>query len=106
MHLRAGRGLVEGLGFYVDRVRPMQLASTGESALGYLAPFAYLRFTLVDAASGAIVREVNSDRARAVVHPSANHPWEALGSQETVRYLEELIDKAADSAVPKLLAGP
>jgi hypothetical protein len=99
-----GSGQMEGLGFYIDRFRRVQLVDTGEGAEGVLAPFAYLHFTLVDAASGAVLRELNETMSTTVARQSATHPWDTLTADEKVAYLERLIRRAADDAVPKLLA--
>ena len=103
-HGTTGSGQVEGLGFYIDRVKSMRNVETGEQAVGFLAPFAYLRFTLVDAATGAVVRDEGEALMTTVSRQTAIHPWDALGSEEKVAILERLVQRAARQAIPKLLA--
>lgn len=98
-----GSGNAEGLGFYIDRYRNMQLTKTGEGALGFLAPFAYLRLTLIEAATGKVVSEATAIRSRAMVRPDATHPWDALDPQQKIRILEDLAHEGIEDALPKLL---
>ena len=101
-----GSGSAEGLGFYIDRSRDMRLAKTGEGALGFLAPFAYLRLTLIEAATGKIVSEATALRSQAMVRPDATHPWDALSAEEKVRILEQLAREGVEDTLPKVLAPP
>ena len=100
---RLGSGSADGLGFYIDRTRSMMLTSTGEAAQGYLAPFAYLRLTLIEAATGKIVAETKAIRSRAIVRPDATHPWDALEPDEKVRMIQELAREGVEDELPKLL---
>ena len=103
-HTSVGMGNLEGLGFYIDRGLHVASVKTGEGAEGIVAPFAYLRYSLVDAATGTVLREVNETQSFTVAKQSATHPWDALTGEEKVRYLEQLLRRSADDAVPKLLA--
>jgi hypothetical protein len=99
-----GSGQMEGLGFYIDRFRRVQLMESGAGAEGILVPFAYLHFALVDGATGAVLRELDEMMSTTVARQSATHPWDTLTADEKVAYLERLIRSAADDAIPKLLA--
>ena len=52
-----GVGTVQGIGFYVDNDIRLKIRETGNSADGLLAPFVYVRLSVVDVQSGEAVRE-------------------------------------------------
>jgi hypothetical protein len=99
-----GTGQLEGLGFYIDRFRRVKIVQTGAGAEGILAPFAYLHFALIDATTGVVLRELDETMSMTAARQTATHPWDALTADEKVGYLETLIRRAADDAVPKLLS--
>ncbi len=41
-----GSGPLEGLGFYIDRTKPLIAGSTGQAAFGFLAEFAYFQISV------------------------------------------------------------
>jgi hypothetical protein len=99
-----GSGTLDGLGFFVDRQRELQDIQTGHRSIGFVAPFAYLHFALIDAATGALVRESFATESLTVGNQTATHAWDALTPEDKVRYLEHLLDKAVGTQVPKLVA--
>jgi hypothetical protein len=99
-----GSGQLEGLGFYVDRVRTLQDVDTGAMSTGFVSPFAYLRLTLVDAATGKVLKEATSIMTTTAIKQSSTSAWDVLTPEEKVDYLEQLIRRGAADAVPKLLA--
>ena len=101
-----GTGQLEGLGFYIDRDRNLQNVDTGEHAIGFVAPFAYLRFTLVEAASGRVLAEVVDPATKTVSSATATHPWDAFTPEEKVQALESLLRSSAAASIPRLLASP
>jgi len=60
-----GSGMLEGLGYYIDSNFENMSYATGGSATGYIAPYVYLRVSLVDLATSMIEREryITSSRA-------------------------------------------
>ena len=98
-----GTGQLEGLGFYLDVDRSILNVDSGESTTGFVLPFAYLRFTLVDAATGQVIAEEREMETSTVAKQSATHPWEALTPEDKVAYLERLIQRSAADAVPRLV---
>jgi len=52
-----GSGMLEGLGYYIDQNFRTMSYATGGSATGYIAPYVYLRVSLVDLATSLIERE-------------------------------------------------
>lgn len=102
-----GVGTVRGLGFYVDNeVRIVMRDDTGAHAPGVLAPFVYLRMTLVDVQGGDIVREemVRAMQAYPTAsNPNATTPWEVLSGQQKIDALQRLIDRSVGGAADRLL---
>lgn len=101
-----GTGTVRGLGFYVDTDLHITVRDTGESSYGVLAPFAYLRLSLVDVESGEVVRE-RLVRAMATYFPAGKpgviHPWDVLSAEQKVDALKQLLERELERAVPPLL---
>jgi hypothetical protein len=101
-----GLGKLEGLGFYVDNVMRMTNSETGEGAVGFVAPFAYIRFLLVDLNTGATLREQVVRESHAVSSQKATVAWDALPAEQKVQLLQHLIRTAVDDAIPELLGKP
>jgi hypothetical protein len=101
-----GLGKLEGLGFYVDAVMQMVNEQNGERSIGFVAPFAYIRFLLVDLGTGATLREKVVRESHAVANQKATVPWEALPADQKVKLLQQLIRAAVADAVPELLEKP
>jgi hypothetical protein len=110
MHLADGSfgdGKLVGAGFYVDPTIELTNTKSGEHSTGLFAPYAYLKLTLIDAASLHAVRQ----RATTTSHvfapgQSAKLPWALLSATQKVDALREVIEHAVDDAVPGLLATP
>ena len=100
----SGTGAFEGLGFYIDRVMRVHNTKNGEGAVGYIAPFAYLRFLLVDLATGEVLRTRDETLSTVTSSQAANTPWEALTAQQKIGFLQRLVREGADDAIPRLLA--
>jgi hypothetical protein len=101
-----GLGKLEGLGFYVDNVMRMTNSETGEGAVGFVAPFAYIRFLLVDLNTRATLREQVVRESHAVSSQKATVAWDALPAEQKVQLLQHLIRTAVDDAIPELLGKP
>lgn len=105
---QVGSGNLSGLGFYVDAVRRIKLVESGRSGDGFLGPYAYLAFDLIEARSMKSVRRVTATETNVVATASAsdaNVPWEALSNDDKTKMLQTLIRRAAQRAVPELLSG-
>ena len=104
-----GMGAVRGVGFYVDRNLRLQQVDTGERSTGVLAPFAYLRVSLIDVQSGQVRKDLPIRAMRAytpVGRPAgALDPWELLSAKEKVDALKTLLEEELARAVPILLSG-
>lgn len=99
-----GSGTLEGLGFYLDATRPMRNTSNGERSEGFVAPFAYLRFALVEVATGRVVREERVVESQAVASQKVTVAWDALTAEQKAGMLQVLVRRAAAQAIPRLLA--
>lgn len=106
---RVGSGRLEGLGFYIDNATQVDTAGTAVNGRGFLGPFAYLRGSLIDAASGRVIKSRVALRTN-VVPASANaegastHPWDALDDRRKTRVISDLLGDALAELVPELLA--
>jgi hypothetical protein len=98
-----GTGMLEGLGFYIDNTARMRNTRTGEMSQGYIAPFAWMRVSLVDLASGTVLREENVLASTTVASQKAEATWQILSSEEKARILRGVIRREIDIVVPKLL---
>jgi hypothetical protein len=108
----AGVGSVHGIGFYIDPdlrlIMRSDGATAGHSADGVLAPFVYVRLSLVDVQSGEVVREelVREMRSYATAsNPKAEGPWDVLSAEEKLDVLRKMIDQSIGEATARLLRG-
>lgn len=104
-----GSGLLEGIGFYIDRNSSMQDGGTGQQSQGFLAPFVYLRLSFIDLASGAVLREQAVKASQVVAtgnNPAAVDPWAAIDARRKVEMLQRFIRDDLAQAVPAVLAAP
>lgn len=104
-----GSGKLEGLGFYIDRFTELRRASNGDIAKGFMAPFAYLRISLIDVPTMTVVRQqVSNDHV--LIAPldaqAGGDPWESVTPAQKLEALERLVKNAVSSVLPQLLSGP
>jgi hypothetical protein len=99
-----GSGALEGLGFYLDHDRYVLNRANGESSQGILAPYGYVRFSLVDLADSRTLVEHKATLAYTVSSQKAESTWQNLTPEEKVGYLKEIIRREAQDTVPKLVA--
>jgi len=92
-HGSVGTGQVSGLGFYVDSFTFGQRSDTGEKGLGFFAPFASLRMTLVDPRSSAIESEkfIAAGSAYSPVQGNDRDPWHTMSNEQKIRVLQNLL---------------
>ena len=101
-----GVGTVQGIGFYIDDDIRLKVRETGNSADGLLAPFVYVRVSVVDVQSGEVVREevVREMRTYSTAqNPNAAGPWDVLSAEEKIAALHKLIDRSVGEATDRLL---
>jgi hypothetical protein len=101
-----GTGTLQGIGFYIDRTMLMRRTDTTEISAGFLAPFAYLEFVLVELATGEIVRAARATETTSfpAARGDTGHPWDALDAKQKLAALNTQILAAIDKAVATLAA--
>jgi hypothetical protein len=100
-----GNGTLEGLGFYLDSSSRMRNTRTGETSQGYIAPFAYMRMSLIDLAGGQVLREETVLASTTVSSQQADASWQVLTSEEKARILRGVMRREIDRVLPALI-GP
>lgn len=105
---RAGTGSLEGMGFYVDRSIRARDEARQQTGDGVIAPYMHARVTLVELASGRVVRTTEIRDAYAIANTRADAAstdvWDALPPAEKVRRLLEMLEKHIAPTVKGLLA--
>jgi hypothetical protein len=103
-----GSGQLKGLGFYVDNTVRTRQGTTGAWVPGFIAPYAYLKLTLIDLGRGSIIKEETATASKvrsAAENKDATGAWDALSPTDKADMLRELIEKGISTALPKLLQG-
>jgi hypothetical protein len=102
-----GIGKLKGVGYYVDPETRLKDVNSGRASGGFLGPFVYVRLSLVDVSTGAVVRE-ELIRATQVLptytNPSAATPWEVLSGEQKVERLKGMIEAEIRKGMAALLA--
>ena len=102
-----GTGLIEGLGYYIDRETPMRNQETLVDSVGFVAPYLYMRATLVDVASGKVVatRRVNEGDVSVIRGASqVGNVWNTITPDRKLAILRDLVKTEVGKVVPLLLA--
>jgi hypothetical protein len=98
-----GSGKLEWVGFYVDPTLPTRNLETNEIGSGFLAPFAYIKVTLVDANSMAVIREQTVEESATMLTGKSLNPLDALTPAQKTAALRSLIVKATAGGVKAVL---
>lgn len=102
-----GSGMLEGLGFYVDDMINLRRIDTQDGARGMLAPFAYVRVRLIDAATLDVMGEASSKQSIIMAQPSVESSgmqlFQAQTSADKVRHMRTLLESAMAEVMPRLL---
>jgi hypothetical protein len=101
-----GRGKVEGIGFYIDKLYRVKNTTTGAIADGLIAPYIQLRLTLLDTQTAQVVASYDVREGRAVgtsEERAGNDPWLFLTATEKVTVLRELLEDGMTRGVTGLL---
>ena len=103
-----GSGKLEGLGYYLDTEIALHDVDTGDHSVGYLAPYVYVDVSLVDVATGKLLKRASITAGHVITTPNAAttvHPWDALTSEEKVSRLKVLLTSELEKTVPALVGG-
>ena len=102
-----GEGMIAGIGFYVDTVTPLRHQGSNENSPGFLAPFAYLTVTLVEAGSLRVLKTgtaLESTMSIISDSKSAARAWDTLTAEQKVDALEAVIKSGVARAASAALA--
>ena len=102
-----GHGNLEGVGFYVDHGSFSRAPYISDAERGVLSPYAYMRVSLVDLASGRVVAEerVLASNGHTVEVGTIGDAWQALSAQEKERRLQQVLREETTRVVPIVIAG-
>jgi hypothetical protein len=106
---KLGSGTLEGIGFYIDRVKPMQQSDTGQEGRGFLAPFVYMKISLVDLATSTVARQqvaMSTNVYAATRTKDGLDPWDVLSVKQKVDVLRQMISDEVARIVPLLVTVP
>jgi hypothetical protein len=101
-----GTGKLAGVGFYVDGVHSMRRTDTGENAVGFIAPYAYIDLSLIDVATNTLVRRSTVTQSRtlsAARNAEGVGAWGVLSPEEKVEALKTVVDQAVHQGLPSLI---
>ncbi len=101
-----GHGTLEGVGFYVDYGSSARSPITGDAERGVISPYAYMRVSLIDIASGKVLSEerVTGTNGYTVDSGTIGDAWNILTAQEKDRRLQDVLREATARAVPTVIA--
>lgn len=105
-----GEGKLEGLGYYIDNTVSLVMEKSGASGVGFLAPFAYVKVSLLNTRTLQVLRtksfiesEIIANAGSAEANLSA---WQVLPQQEKIDHTTELIRRVIQQAIPEIFASP
>jgi hypothetical protein len=99
-------GLLEGLGFFIDRTYEPRHVGTIAVAPGFLSAFAYFKLALLDLSTGQVVREVPvfASESSMGAASASGHPWDAMSAQQKIDAIDHLLKTETPVAMKKLIA--
>ena len=101
-----GGGKLEGLGFYIDSNMPMESADKQHRSYGFIAPFVYVDVSLVDVASGRLLRQTTITATETIMsadNAQGADSWGAMTVKEKVSALSGMLSKNLSAAIPHLV---
>jgi hypothetical protein len=106
-----GSGVVQGLGFYIDRYRRMRASESGEQGVGFLAPYAYFQLSLIDLENSTVLRNERVTKSHVIGNTRGSQsqgaePWDLLDSAGKMDALGGMLTSGVAQAVPRLVAAP
>lgn len=103
-----GRGTVEGIGYYLDNTTELKNTDTGLPSSGFLGAFMMVRVQLMDVRSGDIVGSETIRVGQIYAGRKdieAENIWNALGPQEKVDVLRDMVQSNMARVLPAVLGG-
>jgi len=103
-----GDGRLEGVGYYVDPYQKLVNVNTGNSAIGLMAAYSYLRLSLIDLKTGEAVagRPVENSRSFSASDRDvkSSHVWDSISAERKIEEVTQLIERSIAEALPKVIA--
>jgi hypothetical protein len=102
-----GHGMLQGVGYYIDREVELRDRETGETAVGMVAAFAYFNASLIRLDTGQILAERRVNAAlpySTPTHVNAEDIWGGMSAVDRVRMIRDLVSKEVRALTPQLLA--
>ncbi len=100
---------LEGIGFFVERATRVINRETSTSGIGFLAPFVYFRASLIEVATGKVLKTETARASRVYGAGDSKSgvavPWQALTPEEKMTALREMLEGEVKRVVPLLVAG-
>jgi hypothetical protein len=101
---------LEGIGFFVERATRVINRETSTSGIGFLAPFVYFRASLIEVATGKVLKTETARASRVYGAGDSKSgvavPWQALTPEEKMTVLREMLEAEVKRVVPLLTAAP
>ena len=100
-----GGGTLEGVGFFVGREAPLKGMDPNSGGPGFLSPFAYFQVTLIDLASGKVVREEKGTASNllSATGTDSGNPWDTLSAERKLQAIVDLVKRELEIVLPKVL---
>lgn len=108
LRTHVGSGFLEGPGFYIDHVLKMTDSETNETGKGFLAPFLYLKLSLIEMATLTTLssQTITATGTFSVARNRESFdPWQALSPAEKLTVMQKMIATEVKRVMPALLAG-
>jgi hypothetical protein len=104
---KLGSGKLQGLGFYMDRDQPMVSTKTQDLSTGFLAPYVYLRLSLIDVDTSNVVQDqitTASELYATGQGKDGQHPWLAMPAEGKLSTIRRMLEKEIGRMVPLVTA--
>lgn len=100
-----GSGKLEGIGFYLDHALRTRNDDGTQTGVGFLAPFAYFRVSLVHVGRAEVLarRDVLASQSVTAGRSPSLQVWESLTAGEKVRIIDGMTRAESAKAVNELL---
>jgi hypothetical protein len=101
-------GSAEGLGYIISRMERVIDKKTGTSQDGFIAPFVFLRLSLVNLSDASVLKQRTITTATPLtmsITSASSDPWDTLPAADKIAKLNEMIERELDKALPKLVEG-
>ena len=103
LNLYLGSGKLEGIGYYVDNNKRVR-AESGEPGKGFVAPYAYIKATLLDAKTLDVIGEQFAIDSDTLINQTASRDvWLATPDDQKATSLINVVHAAAHDATANLL---